>query len=263
MVTTLPYPTFPQIEEHYKGGLEKGNYNVASGKCEDVYRYAVGNFVDLIESHLLKYNQSFDGLKVLDIGCFTGEFLYQVQQKGADVYGVELQGDVVKIANQRLSGRVIQGNILTDAPFPDSHFDIVVLSGVIEHVTDPVCLLQKSEELLKPGGFLVIESPDASSLLARMMKKTWPPFTPIEHIHIFSRRSLCMILDRLGFRTPVVKRHWKKLTFTYVYEILKTFGPEIHKIATPLHYVMPKFLKDAILPFYIGEMIVFAQKNEM
>lgn len=262
MVTTLPYPTFPQIEEHYKGGLEKGNYDVASRKCEDIYQYAAKNFVNAIESHLSKYNLSFDGLKVLDIGCFTGEFLYQVKQRGADVFGIELQDDVVKIANQRLDGRVIQGNILTDSPFPNSYFDVVILSGVIEHVTDPVSLLRKSNDLLKPGGFLVIESPDASSHLSRMMKKTWPPFTPVEHIHIFSRQSLCMLLDRLEFQVRVVKQHWKKLTFSYVYEMLKTFGPEIHKIATPLHYLMPEFLKNLILPFYVGEMIVIAQKNE-
>ena len=68
MVTTLPHPTFPQIQEHYKGGFEKGNYNVASRRYEDTYRYAVSNFVDAIESHLLRYNQSFDGLKVTIVG---------------------------------------------------------------------------------------------------------------------------------------------------------------------------------------------------
>ncbi len=262
MVTTLPYPTFPQIEEHYKGGFEKGNYGVALKQGESIYQNATKNFVNAIEFHLSKYNLSFDGSKVLDIGCFTGEFLYQVKQRGADVYGIELQDDVVKIANQRLCGRVIQGNILTETPFPNAHFDIVILSGVIEHVTDPVSLLRKSNDLLKPGGFLVIESPNASSYFARMMKKTWPPFTPVEHIHIFSRRSLCLSLDRLEFKVRIVKQHWKKLTFGYVYEMLKTFGPEIHKIATPLYAIMPKFLKNIILPFYIGEMIVIAQKNE-
>jgi len=262
-VTTLPYPTLSQIQKHYREGFENGNYNVASKKCEDIYRYGVSNFVDVIEAHLLKHNQSFNRLKVLDIGCFTGEFLYQVQQKGAEVFGIELQGDAVKIANQRLSGRVVQGNILTDTPFPDAHFDIVTLSGVIEHVTDPICLLRKSTELLDPGGFLVIESPDASSLWARIMKKIWPPFTPVEHIHLFSHRSLCLILNRLGFTVPTIKRHWKKLTFTYVYEMSKTFGPEIHKIAAPFYYIIPKFLKNMILPFYVGEMIVIAQKKKI
>jgi cyclopropane fatty-acyl-phospholipid synthase-like methyltransferase len=51
------------------------------------------------------------GERVLDVGCFTGELLVLLADRGAAVYGVELQAEAVKLANERLGGRVVQTDI--------------------------------------------------------------------------------------------------------------------------------------------------------
>ncbi len=54
--------------------------------------------------------KSLQGNSVLDIGCFTGEFLELLQDKGADVFGLELQTEAVDIANQKLPGKVYEAD---------------------------------------------------------------------------------------------------------------------------------------------------------
>ncbi|MBU0548514.1 MAG: class I SAM-dependent methyltransferase, partial [Candidatus Omnitrophica bacterium] len=113
---------------------------------------------------------------------------------------------------------------------------------------------------LKPGGLLVVQTPDTSSVLARFMKKRWPPFTPVEHIHLFSRKSLIGALEKIGFKDITVQKHRKVLTIKYVYEMLSTFGPEFQRLARPLYRFLPDGIKRCCLPFYIGEIVVIARK---
>jgi methyltransferase family protein len=114
--------------------------------------------------------------------------------------------------------------------------------------------------LLAPGGFLLIETPDSGSWMARAMRGLWPPYAPVEHIHLFSHRAIRMALDQVGLETIEVRRHWKVLPVTYVYEMLQNFGPALHRAFGPMYRVLPDFAKHASLPFYVGEMIVLASK---
>ncbi len=259
-MTTFPYPSQSQIEEHYAHGFRAGNYNIARIHS-DVYRASVESFLTLINGYLHKNNRALENACLLDIGCFTGEFLELASKKnGADVYGVELQTEAVKIANQKLPGRIVQQDVLRgNLTLPQTRFDIITLLGVIEHVTDPVLLLQRARELLNPNGLLVLQTPNSWSFLARAMGRHWPPYAPVEHIHLFSQKSLLMALRKLGFQAVTVKRHWKVLSIKYVYEMFQTFGPVFHRILAPFYSITPDFLRNMRLPFYIGEMFVFAE----
>ena len=257
-VMTLPYPTTTQIQEHYGRAFEEGNYNTAR-KHADVYMAAMNKFVKLIKMHFDKKNRSLNNLAVLDVGCFTGDFLYCMHQQGADVYGIEYQQQAAKIANQKLPGKIINADVLNDSfSLPLSEFDIITLLGVVEHIVDPVRLIERVIPLLKKNGLLMIQTPNSSSTLARLMGKYWLPYTPVEHIHLFSTKSLEIILKRTGFENVNVKAHWKTLSVSYVYSMLKTFSPEFHRISKSFFDILPKFITEIRMPFYIGEVILFA-----
>ena len=200
------------------------------------------------------------GKKVLDVGCFTADFLELAQEKGAIGYGVELQKEAVKIANKKIPGRVIQLDVMS-ANFPSRKYDIITLQGVIEHVTDPRKLITRVERLLKPGGLIMLQTPNSGSILSRIMKKYWPPFEPVEHIHLFSRPALEKLLEQSNFEHISYSAHWKKLAVGYVYSQLKNFGPEFYTIAHLFHPLI-QLCSGFFLYFYIGEMIIIAEKKD-
>jgi SAM-dependent methyltransferase len=173
------------------------------------------------------------------------------------VYGLELQKEAVEIANRRLPGRIFQADVLS-SDFPQMSFDIVTMMGVIEHVLDPMRILERSAGLLQKGGWLMVQTPDSSSLIARAMGRLWPPYAPVEHIHLFGRRSLALALARVGFDHPDFQQHWKRLPITYVYEMLQHFGPEFHHLFGRLYRVLSPALTNLSVPFYVGEIVVTA-----
>jgi len=93
-----------------------------------------------------------------------------------------------------------------------------------------------------------------------VLRKFWPPYAPVEHIHLFTRRGIRLLLEANGFRILDTRSHWKKLPVSYVYNMLQNFGPEFHRLLKPLYSVLPRFVRNAVLPFYIGEMIVVAAR---
>ncbi len=257
-VTTYPTPDKNTIFEHYDKKFNEGNYQLLRDFSQD-YKKIYDYYVQILARELSTRGLSWAGLKVLDVGCFTGEFLQLLKSHGADVYGLELQSRAVEIANRKLDGRVLQVDI-DRADFPQMSFDIISLLGVIEHVVDPIRLLSRAQELLRPGGLLLIQTPNSGSFLARAMQGLWPPYAPIEHIHLFSKQSLTLALSQMGFTKVVYEGHWKKLPVDYVFNMLQNYGPEFHTLIKPVYTRLPERLTRVSLPFYVGEMLVIAHK---
>ncbi len=201
-------------------------------------------------------------LRVLDIGCFTGDFLNILEKEKAEVYGVELQKEAAVIANKKFPDRIIKKNIVNlKNEFKHASFDCITMLGLIEHVTNPRKTLLLASRLLKSNGVLIIQTPNSNSLPARLTGKFWPVYTPLEHINIFSKKSLKIELEKLGFKNFKSKRHVKVMPFSYLFQILDTFGPDWKKFLTPLFLVLPEKFKNIPLPFYIGEYLYFAVKK--
>jgi len=257
LVSTYPLPTTKTIKNYYENKFKKENYEL-SNKYSKRHKLVYTKYVKILKARLRDKNQMLEGKKVLDVGCFTGEFLETLQKENADVYGLELQDTAARIANNKLPGKVLKKDVM-NYNFPQKKYDVITLLGVVEHVANPMKLLRKSFQLLKKGGTLMIQTPNSSSFLARTMGKSWPPYSPIEHIHIFSRKSLNHALKKCGFQSISFKADWKKLPVWYVYNNFNYFGPQFHRILKPLHILLNK--SRIVLPFYIGEMIVTATKK--
>lgn len=260
VVSTYPLPTDDAIHAHYARKFQSGNYQLLRDYAEEYKRQVYTLFVEILEAGLATRHESLSGRNVLDVGCFTGEFLELLHEKNVDVYGLELQSDAVKIASQKFPGHIYQADVHGN-DYPQMEFDIVTLLGVVEHVVDPVQLLERSAELLKSGGVILIQTPNSASLWALLMRSLWPPYAPVEHIHLFSRQGLVSLLGRLKFTEITVKPHWKRLSVNYVYEMMQNYGSEFRKIIRPFYVLLPDAIKRLSLPFYIGEMIIIARKN--
>lgn len=125
-----------------------------------------------------------DGDRVLEAGCGDGLVLlsllrlFEIQGHGLDisVSAKERAEELMEAEGKRFSFDI--GDILA-MPYPDDHFDKIVCLGVIEHFLDPTQSLAEVYRVLKPGGQVIMMTPNKKSLgvLDRKLKEwlgTWP-----------------------------------------------------------------------------------------
>jgi 2-polyprenyl-3-methyl-5-hydroxy-6-metoxy-1,4-benzoquinol methylase len=137
--------------------------------------------------------------QLLEIGCGGGIFVRAASAAGWQVWGTEISPSCVELLRPILGERLHQGSVL-DVPFPAGSFDGVAMIEVVEHLDDPGAYLQAIRRLLRPGGRLLLTTPNAGGSAARVLGHRWRAVTD-EHLNYFGRASLVHLLDRHGFDT--------------------------------------------------------------
>ena len=141
--------------------------------------------------------------KLLDVGCAAGFFLARAQAHYS-VQGVELSDWSSACARDHLRLPVHTGT-LHSAALPSSHFDVITLCDVIEHVPDPVPLLTEAARVLKPNGRLVLTTGDIGSAYAQALGEHWHLMTPPWHLSMFSRATLARVAAAAGLRVHAAR----------------------------------------------------------
>ncbi len=136
---------------------------------------------------------------LLELGCGTGEFLDVAQQNGFDSYGIEPSHWAAQEA-QKLHPNVLQGS-LEDwlEQFKGLRPDVIALWHVLEHVPDPLTLLQQLRIIIAPTGVLAIEVPNYASSEARRLGEQWGSAQLADHVHHYTPKGLGSILLSAGF----------------------------------------------------------------
>ncbi len=134
---------------------------------------------------------------MLDIGCSVGATVKAAENLGWNATGVDIsQGAIDFCRTQGLNCHKIDG---TDLPFEDDTFDLVANWHVIEHVTDVRETLAEWRRVLKPGGAMILETPDSTCWKARRLGAKYKKFWPPEHLYTFDQANLSSILQTVGF----------------------------------------------------------------
>jgi SAM-dependent methyltransferase len=136
--------------------------------------------------------------RVLDVGCGRGFLLDAFRRRGWDVQGAELDDRSARHAREVL-GLDVHVGPAEAWPWPDGHFDAVVLWHVLEHLGDPREALARAGRLLRPGGVLAIGVPNFGSPEARLARGGWFHLDVPRHVVHFSRAWLSGALDGAGF----------------------------------------------------------------
>lgn len=99
---------------------------------------------------------NFHNLRVLDAGCGNGKFIHEFDALGAQSYGFDISTKLVKEAQKNFgTTRVVRGS-LTNIPFRDNYFDILICVEVLEHIPDTTKAIAEMCRVLKKSGIAII-----------------------------------------------------------------------------------------------------------
>lgn len=133
---------------------------------------------------------------LLEVGCGYGYLLEEAKDFFETRVGTDFSPQVVEKARSR-ANRIYKGGI--DQVPAEEKFDCIVAIQVIEHIYQPRSFLDDLCKHLKPGGKMVIATPDMGSFWRRFMGHRWPSFKIPEHVLYFSRRTLDKLMREVGF----------------------------------------------------------------
>jgi len=146
------------------------------------------------------------GSKVLDAGCSSGYLAEQLVARGCAVIGLELDPAAGRLA-ERWCEQVLVGDVETmELPLAPASFDVVLCGDILEHLRDPTGALERWRPFLRPGGRLVLSTPNVANwsirlaLLFGTFRYTDRGILDRTHAHLFTRRSLRESLRRARYR---------------------------------------------------------------
>ena len=162
--------------------------------------------------------------RFLEIGCSTGEMLAAA---GSSFMAMGVEADEKTSRLARAHGLDVFSGTLSDARFPDGHFDAAAMYHVIEHVPSPHEELRElrriikpggtHEELrelrriIKPGGWLVLETPNIATAWYRLLGARWRQFIP-DHIFFFTPRTITRLCESSGFEARELRSVGKAMS---------------------------------------------------
>jgi SAM-dependent methyltransferase len=231
--------------------------------------YTDGAYHDYVAARPMKIRHFEDRLadvgdrvrpgRLLDIGCSCGYFLEVAASRGFDVQGVEFSRSAIAAASPAMRGRIFEGTL--DTLPADGLFDLASAFDLIEHVPDPRGFLRRCASLLKPGGTILISTPDTRHLLRFLMGSRWPMLQPMQHLSLFSNRSLERALKSEGFADVTVRTAYKTLSVDYLINQIKPLNPLLSGTLDSLARLVPGSVLRKYRRVNIGEILAVARRS--
>ena len=143
--------------------------------------------------------------RVLDLGSGDGAFVHHMACHGWDAIGVDLSPAARELALRRgLQGRFLHGT-LPDLDLSAGNLDAVTLWQVLEHIGEPLPLLSRVRELLRPGGLFVASVPNIEGLSAVLTQERWWGLDIPRHIVHYTPSTLRRVVLISGFEVMDVR----------------------------------------------------------
>ena len=181
-----------------------GLYDVSQNNLDVYQEHYLQHRLRLYAKFLPRLGKFRKTNRLLEVGSGYGYFLKMSSDAGWDSEGVEISSFCCKVTRQRAC-KVHQGR-LQDVGLIPNVYDVIALWDVIEHLTQPDEIIALCQTLLRPGGALLMRTPDARALASTL----WParvayrhlvyPANTAEHVFHFRPPDLARIVTQCGLR---------------------------------------------------------------
>ncbi len=168
---------------------------------------------------------------VLEIGSGLGYLTFALNRAGYNTMGIDASRAAVAQANSRYGNYFIYADIYEYSLDKSSLYDVIILTEVIEHIVEPERFLNALSKLLKPGGHIILTTPNKSFFPDDVI---WFTDLPPVHCWWFSEKSIQFLASKLNLKTEFIsfKNFYKK--HPKQYDLNELRGPQL------LHPVLDK-----------------------
>jgi 2-polyprenyl-3-methyl-5-hydroxy-6-metoxy-1,4-benzoquinol methylase len=163
--------------------------------------------------------------RLLEIGTGAGFFLKAAANAGWDAHGLELSSEAAAYARDTL-GLDVRQTPAEEMPFAAGSFDAAAMFEVIEHLRDPMAVLRAARRAVRPGGVLVLSTPNLHSVSRWMLGEQWAVLSPAEHLYYFSEKTLSAALIKGGFTRVEFVREFEPWLLYETMNVRYTHAPE-------------------------------------
>ena len=199
LMRTNPRPTPRAITFYYPEdyGPHRGRSSTYDAASKHIYGFWKAATRKILDTDSRKAPPLKPG-RMLEIGCASGSFLARMAARGWHVEGLENSARVAEDA--RALGYFVRTGRLEHVPDPTELFDLVVGWQVLEHLHNPLSALEKLRCWTRPGGWLAISVPDASTWELRIFAANWYGLDLPRHLFHFTPRTLTAVLAKSGWK---------------------------------------------------------------
>lgn len=196
-------PTPAEAATYYPGNYWFDPAQSTAGRLEELYRHWVlGDHVRFVTRAL----REGDAGLILDIGCGGGLFPGMLRERGYQALGLDLSPQAAALAWKQHGVPAVAGE-LGRSPIAANTCAAVTMFHVLEHLDQPECYLREAHRLLRPGGRLIVQVPNAASWQFALLGAAWNGVDTPRHIHLFRDSDLEKLLVKAGF-TPLRKKYF-------------------------------------------------------
>lgn len=178
-------------ESSYYAGGDSGYGDTSYRAQESALRATFKRFL----RNLVKRNLA--GGDLLEVGCGYGYLLDLARPFFSGRTGTEFSSEAAAIARETGANVVVGG--VEQLPV-EAKFDCVLATQVIEHIYDPLPFVQGLVNHTKPGGHIVLATPDIGGALRKVLGLRWPSFKSPEHVIYYDFNTLGLLLERAGLQ---------------------------------------------------------------
>jgi 2-polyprenyl-3-methyl-5-hydroxy-6-metoxy-1,4-benzoquinol methylase len=207
------------VGDYFNGRVREGYADYLGS--EAVLRGEFRRFVDFVR-------QIVPSGTLIEIGAAYGFFLLEAKNH-YQVHGVEIAEQAAEFARER--GLDVRTGGLTRSILEEiGPIDAAVMLDVIEHLEDPKAALELCSEFLRPGGAVILTTPDFASALARITGKSWRNMTPPQHLWYFTRDSITRMAAAAGLEVWQISHPWKRVPISLIVQLISRYtGLELRR----------------------------------
>ena len=206
LVRLFPTPSPAELRSYYPDNYWYVPELEPEGSWVETYRRLV--LLDHVRFVMRAVAESGETGPLLDVGCGGGLFPRMMNERGVRALGLDFSIGAASVAWRR-NGVPAVCATLARAPFPPASCAALTMFHVLEHLYDPASYMISAHELLRPGGRLIVQVPNASCWQFLLLGESWSGVDVPRHLVTFHPEDLELLLDQCGFE--VVRRKFFSL----------------------------------------------------